>query len=130
MPLTSLFPSLLSLFFFLHFIFLLVTAAVVFYESGGIFFTWVSVEKGGQSIKFELLKTIATSSSAVVSICALSVPWKGQHFSAYMTECIVISRVSDKYPWLLLGDSVVCLAYQDQPPHVEIELILQEDSLF
>lgn len=31
--------------------------------------------------------------------------------------------MSDKYPWLLLGDSVVYLAYQDQPPHVEIELI-------
>ena len=48
--------------------FLLVTAAVVFYESGGFFFIWVSVETGGQSIKFELLKTIATSLSAVVSI--------------------------------------------------------------
>lgn len=58
-------------FFFLHFFFfLLVTAAVVFYESGGIFFTWVSVEKGGQSIKFELLKTIATSPS-IVSVCCL-----------------------------------------------------------
>lgn len=33
----------------------------------GIFFTWVSVEKGGQSIKFELLKT-NVSSSDVVSI--------------------------------------------------------------
>lgn len=72
--------SLLSLFFlyafsistiffsFLHFIFLLVTAAVVFYESGGFFLPGISVEKGGQSIKFELLKTIATSSSAVVLI--------------------------------------------------------------
>lgn len=31
----------------------------------GIFFTWVSVEKGGQSIKFELLKTNITSSDVV-----------------------------------------------------------------
>lgn len=31
----------------------------------GIFFTWVSVEKGGQSIKFELLKTNVTSSDVV-----------------------------------------------------------------
>lgn len=65
------------LFSFLHFIFLLVTAAVVFYESGGIFFTWVSVEKGGQSIKFQLLKTIATSSSAVVSLLCHLIYLKG-----------------------------------------------------
>lgn len=74
-PVPCLLPTLLSFFFSLFFFafhfFLLVTAAVVFYESGGIFFTWVSVEKGGQSIKFELLKTIATSSSIVVSICLL-----------------------------------------------------------
>lgn len=34
----------------------------------GIFFTWVSVEKGGQSIKFELLKTNVTSSSDVSNV--------------------------------------------------------------
>lgn len=100
MPLSSLLSlhCFLSFFFCISF-FLLVTAAVVFYESGGIFFTWVSVEKGGQSIKFELLKTIATSSSVVVSICSLEK-------SVLLLLLLYISVLYIKYTWFLLVDVV------------------------
>lgn len=62
----SLFSSMLSLYFAFHF-FTGNCCCCILWE-WGIFFTWVSVEKGGQSIKFKLLKTIATSSSAVVCL--------------------------------------------------------------
>ena len=73
---------LLFFFFFFAFHFFTGNCCCCILWEWGIFFTWVSVEKGGQSIKFELLKTIATSSSAVVSIlyCVCPVSCKGQAF--------------------------------------------------
>ena len=51
----------LSFFSFLAFNFFTGNCCCCILWEWGIFFTWVSVEKGEKSIKFELLKTIATS---------------------------------------------------------------------
>lgn len=51
----------------------------------GIFFTWVSVEKGGQSIKFELLKTTSTSlCSGLDPVPCMNCFWRSHNLSFFL----------------------------------------------
>lgn len=118
----------LSRFFFFAFHFFTGNCCCCILWEWGIFFTWVSVEKGGQSIKFELLKTIATSSSALVSIlcCVCHLPGRVDLLCFPDLKIIHCSPVSDKYAWMLLGASVVGFSGSTSSYYNLIHLNLQK----